>query len=114
MGSRLAPFMSSADLGGDRRVVSWLTEKLVCLGHDVTLFASGDSVTNAELVKCCKRALRIQPGLCGSAGAPRLDDRGTFSRAEDFDIIHFHTDYLQISLHPAQKAARMSQTTWET
>ena len=45
--------------GGTERIVSYLTEELVRLGHDVTLFASGDSVTSAELAPCCTRALRL-------------------------------------------------------
>ena len=45
--------------GGTERIVSYLTEELVRLGHDVTLFASGDSITSAELVCCCTRALRL-------------------------------------------------------
>ena len=80
--------------GGTERVVSWLTEELVCLGHDVTLFASGDSVTNAELVKCCKRALRLDPDCVDPLAHHVLMVEEVFSRAQDFDIIHFHADYL--------------------
>src|SRR5581483_11597804 len=80
--------------GGTERVVSSLTEKLVALGHDVTLFASGDSVTNARLVKACKKALRLDPDCIDPLAHHVLMIEEVFSRAEDFDIIHFHTDYL--------------------
>ena len=49
--------------GGTERVVSWLTEELVALGHDVTLFASGDSVTASRLVPCAETALRLTLNL---------------------------------------------------
>jgi len=78
--------------GGTERVVSWLTEQLVSLGHDVTLFASGDSVTNAELVKCCKRALRLDPDCVDPLAHHVLMTEEVLSQAEDFDIIHFHID----------------------
>ena len=60
--AQVAPLYESVPpvlYGGTERVVSWLTEELVRLGHDVTLFASGDSVTNARLVPACPRALRL-------------------------------------------------------
>ena len=57
--------------GGTERVVSWLTEKLVSLGHDVTLFASGDSVTNARIREMLQAGAAAGSGLRGSAGAPR-------------------------------------------
>ena len=62
--AQVAPLYESVPprlYGGTERVVSWLTEKLVALGHDVTLFASGDSVTNARLVPACNQALRLDP-----------------------------------------------------
>ena len=49
--------------GGTERIVSYLTEELVGLGHDVTLFASGDSMTSARLVPCCPKALRLSPAV---------------------------------------------------
>jgi hypothetical protein len=62
--AQVAPLMESVPprlYGGTERIVSYLTEELVGLGHDVTLFASGDSITSAELVPCCTRALRLDP-----------------------------------------------------
>jgi glycosyltransferase involved in cell wall biosynthesis len=80
--------------GGTERVVSYLTEELVRLGHDVTLFASGDSQTAAHLVAPCEEALR----LAGRDSLPGLYElimlEEVFARIEDFDIVHFHIDYL--------------------
>jgi len=62
--AQIAPLIESVPprlYGGTERVVSYLTEELARLGHDVTLFASGDSITSAELAPCCTRALRLDP-----------------------------------------------------
>jgi glycosyltransferase involved in cell wall biosynthesis len=84
--------------GGTERVVSYLTEALVQAGHKVVLFASGDSVTSAELVAPCKQALRLDP-TCKDAIAYHLImlDQ-VFRRAAEFDLIHFHVDYLHFPL----------------
>ena len=66
--------------GGTERVVSYLTEELVRQGHDVTLFASGDFETSAKLVRCCDRALRLDP-CQGAVALSRHDARG--GSAED-------------------------------
>jgi len=80
--------------GGTERVVSFLTEELVRQGHDVTLFASGDSQTAAELVACSPRALRLDEG-CIDQMAHHMRMLGEVeARAGDFDIVHFHIDYL--------------------
>src|SRR5215212_1116890 len=75
--------------GGTERVVSWLTEELIQLGHDVTLFASGDSVTRAKLVAVIPRGLRLSRphGDPASACAILLDELAR--RAAEFDVIHF-------------------------
>ena len=89
--------------GGTERVVSYLTEELVRQGHEVTLFASGDSVTQARLVAACPHALRLDP-LCQDPGMHHvvlLDQ--VFRHAADFDLLHFHLDYLHFPLvrrHP--------------
>ena len=65
--AQIAPLMESVPpklYGGTERIVSYLTEELVKLGHDVTLFASGDSVTSAKLVSCVPTALRLDPKVC--------------------------------------------------
>jgi len=80
--------------GGTERVVSYITEELVRRGHDVTLFASGDSKTSAKLVPGCEQALRLlgKPDLGMSLQLPMLTD--VFSTArERFDVIHSHIDY---------------------
>lgn len=79
--------------GGTERIVSYLTEGLVERGHDVTLFASGDSLTSAELVASRPRALRLDPGLW-SATAAHLAMLGEVRRrAGEFDIIHVHLSH---------------------
>src|ERR1700756_754589 len=63
--AQLAPLAEAVPpklYGGTERVVSWLTEELVDMGHEVTLFASGDSTTNAALVACSSRSFRLDPG----------------------------------------------------
>jgi glycosyltransferase involved in cell wall biosynthesis len=80
--------------GGTERVVSYLTEELVRQGHEVTLFASGDSQTGAILRATCNRALRLDP-QCKDPLAHHLVMLNRVVRsAEAFDIIHFHTDFL--------------------
>jgi glycosyltransferase involved in cell wall biosynthesis len=78
--------------GGTERVVSFLTEELVRLGHDVTLFASADSKTSARLVSPCERSLRL--AHCKDGHAPHvLMLEQVLQRAHQFDLIHFHTEY---------------------
>ncbi len=84
--------------GGTERVVSYLTEELVRMGHDVTLFASGDSITGARLWSPCRQALRLDP-TCRDSLAPHVRMLGfVYSQANAFDIIHCHTDYLGLPL----------------
>lgn len=84
--------------GGTERVVSYLTEALVRQGHDVTLFASGDSITAAKLESPCAQALRLDPN-CQDPLAPHLQMLGqVYRRADEFDIIHCHTYYLGLPL----------------
>jgi glycosyltransferase involved in cell wall biosynthesis len=88
--------------GGTERVVAFLTDALVDLGHDVTLFASGDSVTRARLVASRERALRLDPQPLKSDVAAHLamlhDVR---ARAGEFDVLHFHLDLLHFPLFEA-------------
>jgi glycosyltransferase involved in cell wall biosynthesis len=104
--AQVAPLYESVPpryYGGTERVVSWLTERLVAMGHEVTLFASGDSVTNAHLVKSCKKALRLDPDCIDPLAHHVLLMEEVFSRAEDFDLIHFHTDYLHFPFTRREK-----------
>lgn len=80
--------------GGTERVVSYLTEALVELGHEITLYASGDSVTGARLRSACTRALRLDPhSIDPVADHVYLAER-VFCEAEEFDVVHSHIDYL--------------------
>ena len=84
--------------GGTERIVSYLTEELVRLGHEVTLFASGDSVTSAELVPCVTRALRLDPSVRDTLPHFMLMIDKVHERAEEFDVLHFHIDLYHFPL----------------
>ena len=84
--------------GGVERVVSYLTEELVRQGHDITLFASGDSRTAGHLVPICRRAVRAGGELEDATPVHVAAIRQVFERAEEFDVIHFHLDYTQFLL----------------
>ncbi|PLZ01896.1 glycosyl transferase [Burkholderia sp. WAC0059] len=84
--------------GGTERVVSYLTEALVELGHDVTLFASGDSVTSAKLEAAWPRALRLDPTIRDALAPHVLLLERVRSIAHEFDVLHFHLDYLPFPL----------------
>src|SRR5438270_953729 len=80
--------------GGTERVVSYLTEELVRQGPDVTLFASGDSRTSAELVRCCDPALRLNAAVKDHVPYHIMMLDEVMRRADDFDVLHFHIDML--------------------
>jgi glycosyltransferase involved in cell wall biosynthesis len=80
--------------GGTERIVSYLTEELVRQGHDVTLFASGDSNTSAELVPCCDMALRLNPEVTDPLPHLMMMLDQVAHRADEFDFLHFHIDFL--------------------
>jgi len=84
--------------GGTERIVSYLTEELVRQGHKVTLFASGDSRTTAELHAVVDTALRFAPQVRDSLIFTMLQFEAVRARASEFDVIHFHTDYLHFPL----------------
>jgi len=99
--AQVAPLAESVPpklYGGTERVVSWLTEDLVRRGHHVTLFASGDSETRAELVPVVPRALRLDPNVkdCQPHNLLMVDQ--VYMRAEEFDVIHFHVDLIHYPL----------------
>jgi glycosyltransferase involved in cell wall biosynthesis len=84
--------------GGTERVVSWLTDGLLDLNCSVTLFASGDSKTRARLVAVCPQALRLsKPAIDPAVATSALID-AVAARAEEFDLIHWHTDWLHLPL----------------
>jgi glycosyltransferase involved in cell wall biosynthesis len=78
--------------GGTERIASYLTEELVAQGHDVTLFASGDSITAAKLVPCCAQALRLNKAVRDPIPYYMLMLDKVRRHALEFDIIHFHMD----------------------
>jgi glycosyltransferase involved in cell wall biosynthesis len=84
--------------GGTERVVSFLTEELVRQGHDVTLFASGDSMTSARLVAGYPHSLRTDPNCIDPLVHHYVMLEKIFSLASEFDLIHFHIDYLHFPL----------------
>jgi glycosyltransferase involved in cell wall biosynthesis len=88
--------------GGTERVVSWLTEELVALGHDVTLFASGDSVTSAKLEPMWPRALRLDDSVRDPMALHMAMLERVRQRADEFDILHFHLDYFPFSTFSRQ------------
>ena len=80
------------------RIVSYLTEELVGLGHDVTLFASGDSITAANLVPCVPRALRLEAGVRDPIPYYMLMLDRVRQQADEFDVLHFHIDQFHFPL----------------
>ena len=89
--------------GGTERVVSFLTEELVAQGHDVTLFASGDSVTSAKLEPVWPRALRLDPTIRDAIAPQMLMMEAVRRQADEFDVLHFHLDYWSFSLFSRQR-----------
>jgi glycosyltransferase involved in cell wall biosynthesis len=89
--------------GGTERVVYSLTEELVAMGHDVTLFASGDSITSATLAPMREQALRLDPSVKDwVATYYRMVER-IYRRKDEFDVLHFHIDYFPLALFSRQK-----------
>jgi len=78
--------------GGTERIVSYLTEELVRQGHQVTVFASGDSRTRAELVACARKALRLDPAVRDTIPHVLMMLDEVRRRAHEFDVLHFHMD----------------------
>src|SRR5688572_4626053 len=99
--AQIAPLAESVPprlYGGTERIVSYLTEALVALGHEVTLFASGDSITAAELVPCVPVALRLDPNVQDPIPYYMLMLDRVRRRADEFDILHFHIDQFHFPL----------------
>lgn len=99
--AQVAPLYESVPpklYGGTERVVSYLTEALVDMGHDVTLFASGDSVTKARLIAPCHQSLRLNPDTVDYLAHHILMLEQVFHQFNRFDVIHFHIDYLHFPL----------------
>src|SRR5262245_11807862 len=99
--AQIAPLMESVPprlYGGTERIVSYLADELVQQGHEVTLFASGDSITNANLVSCTPKALRLDAGVRDIIPYYMLMLDRVRAAAEDFDFLHFHIDQFHFPL----------------
>ena len=99
--AQIAPLHESVPpqlYGGTERVVSYLTEELVRQGHDVTLFASGDSKTSAPLIPICKEALRLSKNIVDSFALHMVQLQEVIERANEFDVLHFHNDYYHFAV----------------
>ena len=109
--AQVAPLFESVPpkyYGGTERVVSYLTEELVQAGHDVTLFASGDSVTSAQLVAASRRSLRLDKQCIDQFAHHILLVEKVHQRASEFDVMHFHIDYLH---YPLSRRSHVPQLT---
>lgn len=110
--AQIAPLIESVPprlYGGTERIVSYLTEELVAMGHHVTLFASGDSITSAELRAVCQQALRLNPAIADPLPYYMLMLKDVRAQLRDFDIIHFHIDQFHFPLL-SRRAARTLTT----
>jgi len=99
--AQIAPLMERVPprlYGGTERIASYLTEELVRLGHEVTLFASGDSITLAKLVPCVPKALRLDASVRDVIPYYMLMLDRVRQRSEDFDVLHFHMDQFHFPL----------------
>ena len=99
--AHIAPLAESCPpqlYGGTERIVSYLTEELVDQGHDVTLFASGDSNTSAELISCAEMGLRLNPKIVDPIPHHIMMLEEVRRRAHEFDVLHFHIDVLQFPI----------------
>src|SRR5262249_46220155 len=95
--AQVAPLYESVPsklYGGTERVVHYLTEQLIREGHEITLFASGDSITSGRLVSSCNTALRLNPNCSDPLAYHILLLEEVIASAGHFDIVHFHIDYL--------------------
>lgn len=109
--AQVAPLYESVPpklYGGTERVVSFLSEELVRQGHDVVLYASGDSETRAELRPMCARSLRLDAGTQDMLACHILMLERVMREARDFDIIHYHIDYLHFPLSRYSPAAHVT------
>jgi glycosyltransferase involved in cell wall biosynthesis len=109
--AQVAPLFESVPpitYGGTERIVSYLTEELVREGHDVTLFASGDSVTKAKLIAANERSLRLDPTCIDRVAHQVVQLEQVFYLARQFDIVHFHIDYFHFPLSRREKLCHVT------
>jgi len=109
--AQVAPLYESVPpkyYGGTERVVSYLTEELVRQGHEVTLFASGDSITSARLISPCEQSLRLSRQCQDCMAHHVLMLEQVFKNVDQFDIVHFHIDYIHFPTLRRLKVAHIS------
>ena len=109
--AQIAPLIESVPpplYGGTERIVSCLTEELVRLGHEVTLFASADSITSAELAPCCNHALRLDDTVRDIIPHYMLMVDKVRERADDFDLLHFHIELFHFPLFRSLEARTLT------
>jgi glycosyltransferase involved in cell wall biosynthesis len=109
--AQVAPLFESVPpktYGGTERVVSWLTEELVRLGHDVTLFASADSMTTARLIPGCPESLRLATGSIDHLAHHYVMLEKLLQKKNEFDLIHFHIDYLHFPISARERYTHVS------
>ena len=109
--AQVAPLYESVPpklYGGTERVVSYLTEELVRQGHDVTLFASGDSVTKARLVAASPQSLRLDENCIDQMAHHTRLVNMVFEQGSQFDILHFHIGYIHYPLAVRQKTPHLT------
>ena len=109
--AQIAPLAESVPprmYGGTERIVSYLTEELVKLGHEVTLFASGDSMTSAELASCATQALRLDPSIKDVIPYYMLMLDRVRQRADEFDVLHFHIDHFHFPVFRTMAARTLT------
>lgn len=109
--AQVAPLYESVPpklYGGTERIVSYLTEELVRQGHEVTLFASGDSMTGATLAPMCDESLRMHPESIDALAHHVLMLQRVIDSKSQFDIVHFHIDYLHFPLSRAEKLVNLT------
>src|SRR5262245_29347698 len=109
--AQIAPLYESVPpkyYGGTERIVSYLTEELVRQGHQVTLFASGDSITQARLMASCPRALRLDSQCEDQLAHFMVLLEQVLQQAPTFDVLHFHIDYLHFPLSIRQHTSHVT------
>ncbi len=109
--AQVAPLYESVPpklYGGTERVVSYLTDALVDLGHDVTLFAAGDSITRAQLLPGAPHALRLDPDAVDALAPHLVMLERVYQALDTFDVVHFHLDYLHFPLSRRYQFARLT------
>jgi glycosyltransferase involved in cell wall biosynthesis len=109
--AQVAPLYESVPpkyYGGTERVVSYLTEELIRQGHEVTLFASGDSVTGAQLVAACRHSLRLDKHCVDRHAHHVVMLEQVFQRVDEFDVIHFHIDYAHFPVSRRHSIAHLT------